>query len=273
MQNTFKAPGLSRNNHGSRRTIALLVVGSLLAFVTVGIAGIPQPDAIFYGSVTINGQPITASDDVSVVGRVAGLPEPVGRYRMGDGLSILALSANCDADGVIGLADHQVFKNCVTAPGQPAEPNCACADVDGDGDVDLRDWKGLQSGFGTAGDHYVLRVRLEAPVTGSPQSPNAARLGQGLLLYVKQENNPEILATSVSLTSLGILQRVDLSISVLLANCVADGVINLADHQAVSNCVTGPGGPATPGCSCADVDGDGDVDLRDWKWLQSGFSG
>jgi hypothetical protein len=126
---------------------------------------------------------------------------------------------------------------------------------------------------GTAGDNYVLRVRLEAPVAGSPQSPNAARLGQGLSLYVKQGSNAEVLATSVSLTSPGMLQQRDLSISLLPANCVADGVVDLADHQAFKNCVTAPGDTAAPGCGCADVEGDGDVDLRDWAWLQAGFTG
>ncbi len=211
MRTTFKTPALPLNKRAPGRVITLLTVSSLLAVVTVGLAGVPQPDAIFYGSVTINGRVITASDNVSVIGRVPGVSQPVGRYRMGEGA--------------------------------------------------------------TAGDNYVLRVRIEAPVTGSPQSLNAARLGQTLLVYVKQGNNAEVFASAVPLTTPGMLQQRNLSISVLPANCVADSVVDLADHQAFKICMTAPGDTATPECSCADVDGDGDVDLRDWAWLQTGFTG
>ncbi len=33
-------------------------------------------------------------------------------------------------------------------------------------------------------------------------------------------------------------------------------------------CYTGPGGGIAEGCSCADLDGDGDVDLADHSVLQ-----
>lgn len=211
MSKTFKTPASLLTRVVPRRVIAPLALVSVLVLATVGLAGVPQPDAICYGSLTINGRLITASDDVSVIGRVPGVPQPVGRYRMGDGA--------------------------------------------------------------TAGDNYVLRVRIEAPVTGSPQSPNAALLGQRLSVYVKQANNPEVLAVEVTLTTLGMLQQRNLSVSILPANCVADSVVDLADYQAFENCMTAPGETATLGCSCADVDGDGDVDMRDWAWLQIGFTG
>jgi hypothetical protein len=178
--------------------------------VKVAVAGVPQPDVIFYGKVTINGQTITASDNVSVIARVSGVPDPVGRYRMGDG--------------------------------------------------------------GTAGDNYVLRIRLEAPVPGSPVGSNVAQVGQTVQLYIKQGAN-ELLAHSAAVTTIGVLRRQDLSVSVLPANCVVDAAVDLADHQAFNGCMAGPGAPVAPGCSCADVDGDGHVDLRDWRWFQSGFSG
>ena len=46
-------------------------------------AGIPQPDAVLYGQVVIDGQPVTAKDDVTVIARVAGVEKPVGVYKMG----------------------------------------------------------------------------------------------------------------------------------------------------------------------------------------------
>lgn len=211
MRKLFQTPAVPPNKRDPSGVMVLVALTSLLALVTVALAGVPQPDAIFYGSVTINGRLITALDDVVVVGRVNGRPQFVGRYRMGEG--------------------------------------------------------------GTAGDNYVLRVRLEAPVTGMRQSPNAARLGEDVQLYVVQGSNPEVLAATISLTAPGMLRQRDLSVSVLPANCVADGAVDLADHQAFKNCLTAPDVPATPECSCADVDGDGDVDLRDWAWMQAGFTG
>ena len=210
MKTYSKTPALVRSLCGSGRAGAALALSIAATVASVGLAGVPQPDAIFYGTVTINGQVITAADNVTVIGRVSGGPEPVGRYRMGEG--------------------------------------------------------------GTAGDNYVLRVRLEAPVSGSPQNPNAARLEQELQFFVKLGSNPEILATTAILTAAGMLELRNLSISVLPANCVADGVVDLADHQAFTDCMTAPGGKLGPACACADVEGDGDVDLRDWRWLQSGFS-
>ena len=67
------------------RPITALSLASLFALVTVGLAGVPQPDAIFYGTVEVNGQIISAADDVTVIGRVSGVPQPVGRYRMVEG--------------------------------------------------------------------------------------------------------------------------------------------------------------------------------------------
>ena len=123
----------------------------------------------------------------------------------------------------------------------------------------------------TAGDSYVLRVRLEAPVAGSPRSSNAAQLQQSLQFFVKQGSNPEVLAANSQLTAVGMVQQRDLSIAVLPANCVADAIVDLADHQAFKDCMTNPGDAPGPKCICADVEGDGDVDLADWRWLQSGF--
>ncbi len=211
MKKTIESPAVPLNKRDSRRVIMPLALASLLALVTVGLAGVPQPDAVFYGTVTINGQVITAADNVTVIGRVSGSSDPVGRYRMGEGA--------------------------------------------------------------TAGSNYVLRVRLEVPVAGSPQNPNAARLGQVLQFFVKQGNNPEVLASSAPLTAAGMLELRNLSISFLPANCVADGVVDLADHQAFKNCMAGPGNVTAGQCSCADVEGDDDVDLRDWAWLQTGFTG
>ena len=48
------------------------------------LAGIPEPSAVLYGTLTVDGQTITASDGVTVVARVDGVTDPVGTYHMGD---------------------------------------------------------------------------------------------------------------------------------------------------------------------------------------------
>ena len=55
-------------------------------------------------------------------------------------------------------------------------------------------------------------------------------------------------------------------------NC--DGVVNLADHQKLVGCLTGPGTPVEAGpCSWCDANADGYVDLRDYARLQQVFAG
>ncbi len=56
--------------------------------------------------------------------------------------------ADCDCDGRADLTDYAVFGMCIRGPGEGfAPPECACADFDGDDDVDLVDLAALQSGF------------------------------------------------------------------------------------------------------------------------------
>ena len=48
-------------------------------------ASIPLTDAVVYGSITINGVPITATDDVTVTARRTAGGASLGSYHMGDG--------------------------------------------------------------------------------------------------------------------------------------------------------------------------------------------
>lgn len=52
-----------------------------------------------------------------------------------------------------------------------------------------------------------------------------------------------------------------------------DGNIDLADHATLSGCLTGPQTPCSEPCRRSDIDGDGDVDLKDWSVLQRRFLG
>lgn len=47
-------------------------------------AGIPEPDAVLYGTITLDGRPVTADEGLMVIARVSGVPLPVGTYQMGD---------------------------------------------------------------------------------------------------------------------------------------------------------------------------------------------
>jgi hypothetical protein len=47
----------------------------------------------------------------------------------------------------------------------------------------------------------------------------------------------------------------------------------LTDYAVLRGCLTGPGGGILPGCDGADLNDDGDVDLRDAGVFQSAFTG
>ena len=55
-------------------------------------------------------------------------------------------------------------------------------------------------------------------------------------------------------------------------DCTDDWLVDLADYEVFALCMTGPdGGPVEPGCQCADLDIDGDVDLIDFGLFQGVF--
>ncbi len=47
---------------------------------------------------------------------------------------------DCTSDGCVNLNDYPYLANCLSGPGGPIPPECACADIDTDGDVDLQDY-------------------------------------------------------------------------------------------------------------------------------------
>ncbi len=192
-------------------SVNLLALFMLVAATALLSAGVPQPDAIVYGQILVNGSVVTQSDNVSVIARVSGVANPVGQFRMGQSA--------------------------------------------------------------TSNDHYVLRIRLESAVTGDPINNNAARVGQIARIYVKIGNGDEILAHAVPIAEIGQLFNANLQVSVLPANCVADLQVDLNDYNSFKGCMSGPDNPMNKGCDCADVDGDNDIDLRDFSWMQRGFTG
>ena len=143
--------------------------GLVAASATVAAAGIPLPDVVLYGELRIGGAVIPASrSDVTVLGRVDGVTEPVGTYRMGDNPNagdryVLRIRLESLADGAapsnnaaqIGQtvnlfakegdgAEQAVGTFAVSAAGVLKSLNLPVTavkgDGDNDGDVDVRDF-------------------------------------------------------------------------------------------------------------------------------------
>ena len=58
------------------------------------------------------------------------------------------LPGDCNGDGVVDEYDWPLFAACISGPDVPSEPDCDCADDDGDMDVDLADFAAIQVVFG-----------------------------------------------------------------------------------------------------------------------------
>jgi hypothetical protein len=54
-----------------------------------------------------------------------------------------------------------------------------------------------------------------------------------------------------------------------VGDCNYDGVVGLGDIRSFTDCADGPDNLVAPAeCVCSDFDGDGDIDLRDFGYLQ-----
>ena len=187
-------------------------------------------------------------------------------------LSVLALAAGSMTWAGIPQPDAALYGN-VLITGLPVNSSSdikVVARVDGV----ARPVSAYQMGESTfAGEGYILKLRLEAAAPGSPVRDDAATVGQTARLLVKRGSDPESLVAMYPISTIGTLERLDLNLIVAEpVNCVADGRTNAADHGAFNGCMGGPTVDVIKACECADVDRSNTVDLRDWAWLQSGFS-
>ncbi len=154
----------------------MTVVAALAAFclmTVVAWASIPVPDVVTYGIVSINGKPVSAADDVTIIATVdvsePGEPpeeQEIGRYHVGDNpnvgdLHVLRLRLESLADGsgrgdnaaLVGDTAVIYIQEAQNPPQQVATfviqaagvvenvnfPPILRGDFDFDGDVDLDD--------------------------------------------------------------------------------------------------------------------------------------
>ena len=134
------------------KNFTLQTILILAAATTVASAGVPEPDAVLYGTITlgegIDQRIVSADGSVQVIARVNGVPLPVGTYTMGD------------------------------------DPS--------------------------AGNLYILRIRVESLADGSAQSDNKALIGQTARIFVKTGGREEQLAFSFPISERGIALETNL---------------------------------------------------------------
>jgi len=71
-----------------------------------------------------------------------------GDFSIAGGFWFEIPAGDCDYDGAVGGSDIRSFTDCADGPGSPSAPaECVCTDLDGDDDVDLRDFAELQMQF------------------------------------------------------------------------------------------------------------------------------
>jgi len=209
-------------------------------------AGIPEPDAVMYGSVSLSGVAVHQRDAVVVRARLAGGQE-IGRFDFGD----------CNADSVRDTCEL----SCA---------NSGCAGVAGCGTArDSSPTDGLLDDC--PGNLYALKVRCESTPSGVTASGNAAVLNPSnptaVQIFMQVGGGPERYVRNLLISERGKIRNIALSI------------LNIFTFGQFSDCVGGPHG-SLPGGSCnaeqfvaADYDDDGDADLSDYAFLQNQFVG
>jgi len=94
--------------------------------------------------------PFSATVNSTVTGTVTLAP----RYGLSNSYDFSASGScveslgDCDLKGRLDLADFASLAGCMAGPGSDVATECGCADMDFDGDVDLRDFAAFQIGLG-----------------------------------------------------------------------------------------------------------------------------
>jgi len=124
-----------------------------------------------------------------------------------------------------------------------------------------------------AGDHYVLRIRVESLADGSSQSRNAALVGQTVHIFVRKGIGPEQRFADYVIPGQGHSQYMDLGAH-LRGDWNGDTRIALDDYLQLRDCLQGPAGNPSAQCLAVfDFDGNLHVDMADWRSFQTAFTG
>ena len=138
------APGIDILSTGIPGVLAIGGCGTSASTpMAAGIAGLvwsanpclsPQQveQSLFSGCVDL-GEP--GNDTTWGWGRVDSYGAVLGASACGD----------CDGDGVVGKDDWPAFAACLQGPDVPTLSGCRCADITGDGDVDIADFAAFQT--------------------------------------------------------------------------------------------------------------------------------
>ncbi len=228
------------------RVIAMVVVVNLVVTCVHVAAAIPEPDVVLYGTVLRAGQSVRQQDAVVVLARL-GSGQEIGRYDFGD----------CNADGV-----RDVCERSCSNPGCTGVTGCGTARDTSPADGLLDD---------CPGNLYALRVRTESVPQGLTATGQAAVLNlaspTSVQILIQVGGGAEQPIRQLWIDERGEIRNITLS------------VLDLFAFRNFSRCYNGPQG-ASPGGLCdaalfsgADYDDDGDVDLRDYAFIQSHFGG
>ncbi|MBK8270620.1 MAG: hypothetical protein IPK83_20885 [Planctomycetes bacterium] len=63
------------------------LIACAVVLYSAATGAIPEPSVLIWGNLQLNGQPVTANDDVRVFARVPEAPDDIGSYQMGSNLS------------------------------------------------------------------------------------------------------------------------------------------------------------------------------------------
>ena len=136
-----------------KRNTANAVLISAMAFATTAVLMAGDPPQFEITRSTIDGGGVMRSTGgdfelSSSIGQPDAGVMSGGGFQLTGGFWFELPPTDCNDDGIVSLLDHETFTVCLLGPDAGIESSpCPCFDVDGDGDISLKDYVRLQAGF------------------------------------------------------------------------------------------------------------------------------
>ncbi len=138
-----------------------IIVDSSCGNATLGFSGSPPPGVSWFWQGTFCGEP----ERTDLGSEPTFTAHTIGTYYLkarcdqtgewSDGCGVVQVtSIGCgpagdfDCDGTVEWPDFEWFAGCLDGPDNNPPPNCVDTDIDGDSDIDIRDFATLQRNFG-----------------------------------------------------------------------------------------------------------------------------